>query len=205
MNDYLNEAKQRLKQYKNQIELLQPGDEKRNDLIKQYNECLDDISVFIWNPLPEEYEIEESLLVEWYQKEKESVRVNGYYTFEKYVHSVDIVAEVNIKKVNDWRRLVHADVIKSYKGQLPSRLVFRALMKNRDNCFEKGETCIILLNNSLLACGYNKMEIVTYNNEKYVVCSEHDQNYWGKEEMLYVSGNYLMRYDDLIGKVLRAI
>jgi hypothetical protein len=201
----MKEFELRLKELKDEIDLLPADDEKRTYLIEEYNDYLDELFPIVKKPLCKECEIDEKFMLEWYKKLKERFATNGYYTFEKFICKIDIVTEVKVKKVKRGGELIHSEVIKVYKGKIQSPFIFEASLSwNPQNWFEKGESCLVFLKNDCIAYGrINKMEILTYNNEKYVVCHENDPEFWGDAKITVISGFNAVVYDDVIKKIMR--
>lgn len=196
-----------LKNLKDEIDLLHVHDKKRLELIDEYNEELYEILLLLNEPLSEEYELDQNLILDEYKEFKEDFNKNGYYTFKRFISNIDLIAEVRIKKI-EMKTVVYAEVIKLYKGYTKSPFIMNTQeVWLPHNWFKKGDTCLVFLkyndSGEYSAFGYgNKMSIVIENNEKFVICHHSGAEFWENTKVISTSSDGTkIRYEDVIRQI----
>lgn len=208
------ECMEHLRKLSFEIRSLPFNNKKRLELIKHYNDTLDDILPFLKKPLPEVCELSDDLILDEYRKFRDYYSKNGYYTFERFIRDVDLIAEVKINKVKKRGTVIYADVIKLYKGQVKSTFVFDTIESWKPpKWFQTKENCFVFLFRRKSSDEYfgnsrkSKMSIITENNEQYVVCYDSEPEFWGNTNTIVISndlgsGICKVLYEDVINKIL---
>ena len=108
-----------LKKLKFLIENTNSETQEYKILLKNYYEELNDLFSLLYNPLPPEYELEESLLPRDYLEFKKSCLSSPPYTFTYHCkNNIEAIALIEVKSIGFKQAKIYAELLELFKGDL---------------------------------------------------------------------------------------
>jgi Tfp pilus assembly protein PilF len=172
--------KQQLKNILDARKQAVPDSDDYFSLLDQYSEILDKmIDNGLNKPLEDELLLDDDLLRDKYFEFEKQWNKNHPYTIKKFIEEKSaFIYMVEISEIE--AHTAQANVIRQYKGNLPSEIKFRFYVPwGLSKWYKSGEKTIVFLDKELISLGLSgRMPVIKRNTIEYAASYNENRDFW---------------------------